>query len=80
MLFRSLPSKGPIYVLSLWHNERVHHLEIGRREDGKHMLTDIPGSPAFKSVERLITHYQHKYLDLEGGGRVKLKYYLPFGR
>lgn len=75
-----LPSEGPTYILSLWYSERVHHLEIGRREDGKHTLVEIPDSPAFKSVEKLITHYQHKYLDLEGGGRVKLKYYLPCGR
>ena len=75
-----LLSEGPTYIISLWHSERVHHVEIGRREDGKHTLIEIPGSPAFRSVDKLITHYQHKHMDLEGGGRVKLKYYLPYGR
>ena len=72
--------EGPIYVLSLWNNERVYHLEINRREDGKYTLIEIPGSPAFKSVEKLISHYQRKCVDLEGGGSVKLKYFLPRDR
>ena len=68
--------QDPVYMLSVLYNGSCYHLEIARRQDGKYALGGIRGGKAFKTLEKLVDHYGKKNVDLEGGGRTKLKYYL----
>ena len=68
--------RDPVYVLSVMQDGTSHHMEVVKREDGKYALAGIRGAKAFKTLEKLVAHYRKKKVELEGGGRTKLKYYL----
>ena len=66
----------PVYVMSVMHDGTSHHMEVVQREDGKYALGGVRGAKAFKTLDKLVAHYRKKNMDLDGGGRTKLKYYL----
>ena len=70
--------RDPVYVISVLHSGTTHHVEIEKRENGKYALAHVggAGSKGYKTLEKLVSHYQKKPIDLEGGGRTKLKYIL----
>ena len=68
--------REPVYMISVLLNGETHHVEIEKRPDGKYALANVRGAKGYKSLKKLIKHYQGKPLDLEGGGRMKLKYFL----
>ena len=68
--------REPVYMISVLLNGETHHVEVEKRPDGKYALAHVRGAKGYKSLKKLIKHYQGKPLDLEGGGRIKLKYYL----
>ena len=68
--------REPIYMISVLLNGETHHVEVEKRPDGKYALANVRGAKGYKSLKKLIKHYQGKPLDLEGGGRIKLKYFL----
>ena len=67
----------PVYMISVMLSGETHHVEIEKLEDsGKYTLAQVEGGKSFKSVKKLIAYYRHKPLDLDGGGTVKLKYFI----
>lgn len=68
--------REPVFVISVMDKGQVHHLPVMQREDGKYTLADVRGAKAFKTMEKMINHYQGKPVDLEGGGSTKLKYFM----
>lgn len=73
----AIPVKqDPVYVLTVMLDGASHHMEVVKREDGKYALAGIRGAKAFKTLDKLVAHYQKKKVELDGGGRTKLKYYL----
>lgn len=68
--------REPIYIISVLNNGETHHVEVEKRSDGKYALAYIQGAKGFKSLKKLVEHYRSKPLDLEGGGKTKLKYML----
>lgn len=68
----------PVYVISVLQGGTTYHVEIETREDRKYALAHIRGAraKAYKTMDKLVSHYQKKPIDLEGGGSVKLKYVL----
>lgn len=63
-----------VYIISVLNNGESHHVEVEKRPDGKYTLAFIDGAKKFKSLKKLVEYYQGKPLDLEGGGKTKLKY------
>ena len=68
--------RDPIYVISVLSNGETHHVQVEKRSNGKYALAYIQGAKTFKSLKKLVEHYRGKPLDLEGGGKTKLKYIL----
>lgn len=68
--------RDPVYIISVLNNGETHHVEVEKRPDGKYTLAYIEGAKKFKSLKKLIEYYRGKPLDLEGGGKTKLKYAL----
>ncbi len=67
----------PVYMISVLFGGTVHHVEIVKAEDEKYSLAHVGGKlKHFKTLDKLVSHYQKKALDLEGGGSTKLKYIL----
>ena len=66
-----------LYVLSVLTAGTVAHIEMKRDESGKYHLKDTPGSKPFASIPKVVLHYQHKSLDLQELGTVKLCCYIP---
>ena len=66
--------KDPVYIISVMNNGETHHVEVEKRADGKYSLAYIEGAKKFKSLKKLVEYYRSKPLDLEGGGKCKLKY------
>ena len=68
--------REPTYVISVLTNGETHHVEVVKREDGKYELAYIKGGKTFKSLKKLVEYYRGKVMELEGGGKTKLKYTL----
>ncbi len=68
--------RNPIYVISVLNNGETHHLEVEKRPNGKYALAYVQGAKTFKSLKKLVEYYRGKPLDLDGGGKTKLKYML----
>lgn len=68
--------RDPIYVVSVLNSGETHHVEVEKRANGKYALAGIQGGKTFKSLKKLVQHYSSKPMDLEGGGKTKLKYLL----
>lgn len=68
--------RPPVYIISVLNGGETHHVEVEKRDDGRYALAYIQGSKTFKSLKKLVEHYRSKPLDLEGGGKTKLKYTL----
>ncbi len=68
--------REPVYMISVLLNGETHHVEVIKLSNGKYALANVENSKEFKSIKKLIKHYRNKPLDLEGGGRTKLKYFL----
>jgi len=66
----------PVYLISVMLDGSTHHVEIEKTPHGKYTLRNVVGAKEFKTLDKLVKHYRGKQLDLEGGGRIKLKYYL----
>jgi len=66
----------PVYMISVLKDGVAHHVEVEKLPNGKYKLASIDGAKTFKSLKKLIQHYNGKPLDLEGGGTAKLKYTL----
>ncbi len=69
--------REPVYMVSVLNNGATHHMEVEKRSNGKYALQGIKGGKAFKSLKKLVDHYTSKPMDLDGGGKTKLKYMLP---
>ena len=68
--------REPVYMISVLLNGETHHVEVEKRPDGKYALAHVRGAKGYKSLKQLVKHYQSKPLDLEGGGRITLRYIL----
>ncbi len=66
----------PVYMISVLLNGSTHHVEVSKLPNGKYALANVRNAKEFKSIKKLIKHYRNKPLDLEDGGRTKLKYFL----
>lgn len=66
--------RDPVYIISVLNNGETHHVEVEKKPDGKYGLAYIEGAKKFKSLKKLVEYYRGKPLDLEGGGKTKLKY------
>ncbi len=67
----------PVYMISVLFGGTVHHVEIVKAENEKYSLAHVGGNfKHFKNLDKFVSHYQRKALDLEGGGSTKLKYIL----
>ncbi len=69
-------ASDPVYVISVLSGGETYHVEVEKREDGKYQLALIRGAKTFKTLKKLIEYYERKPLDLEGGGKIKLRYTL----
>jgi hypothetical protein len=68
--------RDPVYVVSVMNDGVPHHVEVDKREDGRYVLAGVEGGKSFKSLKKLVVYYSKKPMDLEGGGKAKLKYLL----
>lgn len=68
--------RQPVYMISVLKDGETHHVEVTKRPDGKYAIAGLQGAKAFKSLKKLVNHYAKKPLDLDGGGKTKLKYVL----
>ncbi len=67
----------PVYMISVLQDGTTHHVEIETMADG-YALALVRGRrvKSYKTLNKLVAHYQKKPIDLEGGGSTKLKYIL----
>lgn len=68
--------RDPIYVVSVLNSGETHHVEVEKRPNGKYALAGIQGGKTFKNLKKLVEHYGGRPMDLDGGGKTKLKYLL----
>lgn len=68
--------RDPIYVVSVLNEGVTHHIEVEKRSNGKYALASIQGGKTFKTLKKLVQYYSGRPMDLEGGGKTKLKYLL----
>ena len=68
--------RDPIYVISVMNDGETHHVEVEKRRNGKYAVAGVEGAKTFKTLKKLVEHYRGKPMDLEGGGKTKLKYML----
>ncbi len=68
--------REPVYMISVLLNGSTHHVEVSKLPNGKFAVANVRNAKQFKSIKKLVKHYQSKPLDLEEGGRIKLKYFL----
>ena len=68
--------RDPVYVISVLNNGETHHVEVEKRPNGKYALAHLQNAKTFKSLKKLVEYYRGKPLDLDGGGKTKLKYML----
>ncbi len=66
----------PVYMISVLLNGEIHHVEVEKCSSGKFAIANVRNATEYKSLEKLITHYRSKRLDLDGGGQTKLKFFL----
>lgn len=67
--------RDPIYVVSVMNDGVTHHVEVEKRPNGKYALANIQGGKTFKTLKKLVEYYRSRPMDLEGGGKTKLKYF-----
>ena len=68
--------REPVYVISVMNNGETHHVEVEKKPNGKYAVANLEGAKTFKTLKKLVEHYSSKPMDLEGGGKTKLKYML----
>lgn len=68
--------REPVYMISVMLNGDTHHVEVIKHSNSKYTVANINNAKEFKSLNKLIKYYRNKPLDLEGGGRTKLKYFI----
>lgn len=68
--------RDPVYVISVLNNGVTHHVEVEKKPNGKYALAYVENAKTFKTLKKLVQYYSNKPLDLEGGGKTKLKYML----
>lgn len=66
--------QDPVYMVSVLNDGVTHHVEVEKKANGKYGIAGIEGAKTFKSLKKLVEYYQKKPMDLEGGGKAKLKY------
>lgn len=69
-------NRDPVYIISVLKDGVTHHVEVEKLPSGKYRLAQVENGKTFKSLKKLVSYYNSKPVDLEGGGSTKLKYML----